>query len=89
MFVTTTAGLPGVFAGFAWLGTSTVSWTTRVTQSLVALKLHASTANGEAWQACRTTWPFDESTHCAAFSALAFFFPLAGFAAQHITRGAA
>src|SRR5262249_55135377 len=88
-FVTTTPGLPGVFAGCALLGTSTVSCTTRVAQSFIASKLHASTAKGEAWQACRTTWPFAESTHCAAGRAPALLLPFAGFVSQHITRASA
>jgi hypothetical protein len=85
-FVTTTPELPGVLAGVAALGTSTVSWTTRVAHSLVASNRHASSANGEAKQAWRTTCPLEPLTHLPGLLVVARVRPLAGFASQQITR---
>ena len=54
----------------------------------VASKLHGSGANGDARHACRSTEPLVELTQRLAFLAAPFVLPLAGFASQHITRGA-
>jgi len=86
-FVTTTLGEPGVCAGAAVLGMSTVSCTTSVVHAFVASKLHASGANGDARQAWRITEPLAELTQRLTFFAPPFVLPLAGFASQHMTRG--